>query len=169
MVLTSTVSITFSIKTLQNNFPKNVIGFSDHTLGIDIAVFSTFYGAKVIEKHFTFDNDLKTSPDHRLSLTHTEFQKMVNQINLSRVSRGSSNRLSFSSESEAVKYARRSIVSNAEIKENTVITEDLLDIKRPGTGIPPKFFNKILGMKTIRNIPEDTPIQWEDLSQKNEN
>ena len=54
---------------------------------------------------------------------------MVNQINLSRVSRGSSNRLSFSSESEAVKYARRSIVSNAEIKENTVITEDLLDIK----------------------------------------
>ena len=68
-----------------------------------------------------------------------------------------------------MKYARRSILSNAEIKENTVITEDLLDIKRPGTGIPPKFFNKILGMKTIRNIPEDTPIQWEDLSQKNEN
>jgi len=157
------------IKTLQNNFPKNVIGFSDHTLGTDIAVFSTFYGAKVIEKHFTFDNDLKTSPDHRLSLTPAEFEKMVNQINLSRVSRGSSNRISFSSESEAVKYARRSIVSNAEIKENTVITEDLLDIKRPGTGIPPKFFNKILGMKTTRNIPEDTPIQWEDLSQKNEN
>ena len=157
------------IRTLQGNFPENIIGFSDHTLGTDIAVFSTFYGAKAIEKHFTFDNSLKTSPDHRLSLTPTEFEKMVNQIELSRISRGSSNRLSFSSESEAVKYARRSIVSNIEIKQNTIITEDLLDIKRPGTGIPPKFFTKIIGMKTIRDISEDTPIQWEDLEEKNEN
>jgi len=152
------------IRTLQNNFPKNIIGFSDHTLGIDIAIFSTFYGAKVIEKHFTFDNDLKTSPDHRLSLTPIEFEKMVKQIALTRISRGSPNRTSFSSEMDAVKFARRSIVSNFEIKENTVITENLLDIKRPGTGIAPKYLNKIIGMKTIRDIPEDTPLQWEDLT-----
>ena len=62
------------IRTLKNNFPKNIIGFSDHTLGTDIAVFSTFYGAKVIEKHFTFDNNLNKSPDHRLSLTPPEFE-----------------------------------------------------------------------------------------------
>ncbi len=157
------------IRTLQNNYPDNIIGFSDHTLGTDIAVFSTFYGAKAIEKHFTFDNSLKKSPDHRLSLTPPEFKKMVNQLELSRISRGSPNRSSFLSESEAVKFARRSIVSNIEIKKDTTITEELLDIKRPGTGIPPKFFNKIIGMKAIKNIPEDTPIQWEDLSQQNDN
>jgi len=155
------------IRTLKNNFPKNIIGFSDHTLGTDIAVFSTFYGARVIEKHFTFDNNLNKSPDHRLSLTPTEFAKMVNQIKLSYVSRGSSNRISFTSESEAVKFARRSIVSNREIKKNTQITEDMLEIKRPGTGIAPKFFNEIIGLRTISDIPEDTPIKWEDLS-KNE-
>ena len=108
------------IRTLQNEFPENIIGFSDHTLGTDIAVFSTFYGAKSIEKHFTFDNSLTTSPDHKLSLNPKEFAKMVRQLELSDLSRGLPNRISFDAEAEAVKFARRSLVSTRKIPKNIV-------------------------------------------------
>ena len=151
------------IRTLQSEFPENIIGFSDHTLGTDIAVFSTFYGAKSIEKHFTFDNSLTTSPDHKLSLNPKEFAKMARQLELSNLSRGSPNRISFDAEAEAVKFARRSLVSTRKIPKNSIISEDMIDIKRPGTGILPKFYDKILGSKTVRDISEDEPITWEDL------
>lgn len=151
------------IKTLQKQFPKNIIGFSDHTLGTQISVFSTFYGAKCVEKHFTFDKNLKTSPDHRLSLDSNDFRTLVEQMRLAYVSKGSSKRIAFDSESEAVKFARRSIVSSVKIPKNTVITEKMLDIKRPGTGISPKFFEKVIGSKTIKDIDDDTPLQWTDL------
>ncbi len=129
----------------------------------DIAVFSTFYGSKSIEKHFTFDNSLTTSPDHKLSLNPQEFAKMVRQLELSDLSRGSSTRISFDAEAEAVKFARRSLVSTRKIPKNSIISQDMIDIKRPGTGILPKFYDKILGSKTIRDISEDEPITWEDL------
>jgi|TARA_Y100000310_G_C20684039_1_gene817834 sialic acid synthase SpsE len=156
------------IKTLQKKFPDNIIGFSDHTLGTAIAVFSTFYGSKCIEKHFTFDNSLTASPDHRLSLNPKDFAEMVRLLELAIISRGSSKRISFDVESEAVKFARRSIVSNRKILKNTKIEEDMLDIKRPGTGISPKFFDEIIGSKTICDIEEDTPIQWKDILKENE-
>lgn len=151
------------IKSLQKQYTEYPIGFSDHTLGTLISVFSTFYGAKCVEKHFTFDNSLKTSPDHRLSLNSQDFKTLVEQLRLSYVSKGSSQRISFNVESEAVKYARRSIVSTQKIPKNTVLTEKMLDIKRPGTGISPKFFEKIIGSTTSKEIDEDIPMQWTDL------
>tara|TARA_Y100000590_G_C15732009_1_gene1017349 strand:+ start:744 stop:1805 length:1062 start_codon:yes stop_codon:yes gene_type:complete len=156
------------IRTLQKQFPDNIIGFSDHTLGTTIAVFSAFYGAKCIEKHFTFDNSLNMSPDHRLSLNSNDFSKLKEMLQLSTISRGSSERKAFDAEKEAVKYARRSIVSKQKIERNTIIEEKMLDIKRPGTGISPKFFEDIIGSKTINDIEEDTPIQWKDILKKDE-
>ena len=88
------------ISSLQNQFPDYVIGFSDHTLGTTAALCSTFYGAKCIEKHFTYDKKLSTSPDHRLSLDVGDFQKLISELRISEVSRGSSTRDSFNSESE---------------------------------------------------------------------
>ena len=121
-----------------------------------------------MEKHFTFDNDLTTSPDHRLSLNSQDFKTLVEQLRLAYVSKGSSKRISFQAESEAVKYARRSIVTSKQIPKNTVITEDMLDIKRPGTGISPKFYEKVIGSKTINDIQEDIPLQWTDILAENE-
>ena len=151
------------IKTLKKQYPEYPIGFSDHTLGTLISVFSTFYGANCVEKHFTFDNNLKASPDHRLSLNPQDFKTLVEQLRLSSISKGSSERISFDAELEAVKYARRSIVTTQKIPKNTIITENMLDIKRPGTGIAPKFYEKIIGSITSNEIDEDTPIQWIDL------
>ena len=72
-------------------------------------------------------------------------------------------RKSISSENDAIKYARRSIVSKTKILKGTKITEDLLEIKRPGTGIPPRFLDKILGKITTKDIEGDLPITWDDL------
>jgi N,N'-diacetyllegionaminate synthase len=155
------------IRTLQKDYPDNIIGFSDHTLGTSIPVFSTFYGSKCIEKHFTFDNSLTASPDHKLSLNSKDFAEMVRLLELSIISRGSSKRISFDVEKEAVKFARRSIVSKIKIKKNTIIQEDMLDIKRPGTGIAPKFLEEVIGSKTANDIEEDIPILWKDVLKKN--
>ena len=69
----------------------------------------------------------------------------------------------FNAETEAVKFARRSIVSKFDIPKGTKITENMIDVKRPGTGISPKYFFKIIGSKTLKNIQEDSTIQWDDI------
>ena len=153
------------IKVLKRNFPNYIIGYSDHTLGTDIPVYSVFYGACCIEKHFTFDQSLKTSRDHRLSLGPKEFQEMVKKLELARVSKGSEKRIEFDSEREAVKFARRSIVSTKKINIGEKISIEMLDVKRPGTGIPPKFFEKIIGRTVKVEIDEDQPIQWDYLNE----
>ena len=151
------------ITSLNQEFPDYVVGYSDHTLGIDIAVFSTLYGSKCIEKHFTHDKNLSTSRDHRLSLDSNDFKELIKKLKLCEISHGSGIRENFVAEDDAVKYARRSIVSAKKILKGTKITEDLLEIKRPGTGIKPKFLNEIIGKSASKDIDDDVPITWNDL------
>lgn len=151
------------ISLLKEEFPNYVIGYSDHTLGTDIAVFSTFYGSKCIEKHFTHNKSLSTSRDHRLSLDADDFKELIGKLKLAEMSHGSKFRNNFSAEVESIKYARRSIVSSIKILKGTEITKDLLEIKRPGTGIQPKFLDQVVGKKASRDIGEDMPITWDDL------
>ena len=152
------------IKTLQHQFPNHVIGYSDHTLGITVPIASTFYGAKAIEKHFTYDNNLEESPDHRLSLNAQTFSELVDNLRIAEISRGQPSRISFDCESKAIKFARRSIVSTVRIDKGTKITREMLDIKRPATGIYPKFLDEVIGSTTVCDIDEDIPIQWENIS-----
>ena len=152
------------IRRLTEKFPDCVIGYSDHTIGIDIPVFSSMYGAKCIEKHFTFDTKLTTSRDHRLSLNQDEFRQMVEKLTLVEKTKGMNQRENFQVETEAVKYARRSIVSVRKIPKGTILSKDMLAIKRPGTGLSPKMFDTIIGKKVLNHIDEDVPIQESDLS-----
>ena len=151
------------ITSLNQEFPDYVVGYSDHTLGIDIAIFSTFYGSKCIEKHFTYDKNLSISRDHRLSLDSNDFKELIRKLKLCEISHGSGIRENFVAEDDAVKYARRSIVSAKKILKGTKITEDLLEIKRPGTGIKPKFLDEIVGKIASKDIDDDVPITWNDL------
>ena len=151
------------IKSLDLEFPDYNIGYSDHTLGTDIASYSVFYGSKCIEKHFTYDKNLSVSRDHRLSLNSDDFKELIKKIKLIEMSRGSDVRDNFSAESSAVELARRSIVSKYDIPKGTEITENMIDVKRPGTGILPKYFFKIIGSKTFKDIPGDSTIQWNDI------
>jgi len=153
------------IRTLIAKYPNYIIGYSDHTIGITVPVCSLFYGSKAIEKHFTFNSELETSPDHRLSLDTNGFSEMVKSLRMAEISKGKSHRVKFDVESEAVKYARRSIVAKKRISKGSKISQDMLVIKRPATGIYPKFIDEIIGCIAARDIEEDTPIQWDDVSQ----
>ena len=152
------------IHTLTQKFPQYVIGYSDHTIGTTIPVYSTFYGSKCIEKHFTFDSKLTESPDHKLSLDQEGFAKLVSELHIAEISRGKPNRDEFDAEVEAVKYARRSIVSTTKIARGTKITKDMLGIKRPGIGISPKLLHKVIGSTATKDIDEDIPIKEEDIT-----
>lgn len=149
------------IRTLSKKFPEYIIGYSDHTIGTVIPICSTFYGARCIEKHFTFDTTLNQSRDHRLSLDVSGFSKLVEGLRLAEISRGEKQRIEFDCESEGVKYARRSIVSRVKIPKDAIITREMIDIKRPGTGLPPKELDNVIGTKAKIDIDEDIPIKSE--------
>lgn len=149
------------LKTVFSDYP---IGFSDHTSGPVVPTAAVALGAKVIEKHFTIDKTLPESPDHRLSVDIEEGRLMVNNIRTTEKALGTDVRMGpIEAEKEAYKYARRSIVAKVAISKGMKITKDMLAIKRPGTGIPPKFFDLVIGKTAERDIAEDEVINWNDI------
>lgn len=151
------------INTLTKKFSDYIIGYSDHTLGTKIPAYSVMLGVKVVEKHFTFDTKLDVSRDHRLSLNVEGFSEMISNIRLAETAKGSSSRIAIASEKDSKKFARRSVVSLKKIVKDTIITNEMVGVKRPGTGIYPKYINKVIGSKAKKDIEEDMPIQWDDI------
>ena len=154
------------IKMLKEKYSDCIIGYSDHTPGTTIALCSTFYGSKVIEKHFTYDTTLEQSPDHKLSLDVNDFSNLISQLRLSEISKGNEIRKDFDCESNAIKFARRSIIAKGKITKGTKITKEQLAIKRPATGIYPKFLDEVIGSVALIDIEDDLPIKWEYLESK---
>ena len=153
-----------TIPELSRRYSRHVVGYSDHTLGTVIPVCSVAYGSKAVEKHFTIDNSLEQSPDHWLSLDAERFAEMVSGIRQVEAAEGSRPLDgALAAESEATKYARRSIVAVQDIHPGTVITSSMLAVKRPGTGIYPKFLDRVIGATALRNIAADIPLQWQDV------
>lgn len=138
------------------------VGYSDHTEGITVPIAAVAMGACVIEKHFTLDRTLP-GPDHKASLEPQELTMMVKAIR--DVEHALGNGIKCPNEEEKVikQVARRSIVAKREITEGDILTEEDLAIKRPGTGISPKYFQEILGKYTRINIVKDQILNWSDL------
>lgn len=151
------------IKTLQKEFPNYLIGISDHTLGAFSAVTAGIVGAKVIEKHYTVDKTLPDSADHWLSVDPGELKEIVVFTRYAEMLLGDSKKKVLACEKETRKYDKRSIVSKTDIPKGTVITEDMITYKRPGTGIWPKFKNKVVGRVAKKDIKEDTILTWSTL------
>ena len=149
------------IKTLQNEFDVP-IGFSDHSLGIELPIAAVALGACVVEKHFTLDKNLE-GPDHKASLNPKEFKAMVDAIRNVEVAMGDGVRKFSDNEEEIKKVARKSIVLNNNVKKGTILKRDMLSIKRPGTGIAPKNINKILGKIVIKDLNVNHVLKWDDL------
>ncbi|HFU76539.1 MAG TPA: hypothetical protein ENK66_09880, partial [Arcobacter sp.] len=131
------------ITTLKNLFPQYVIGFSDHTLGTAVPIASVGFGAQVIEKHYTVDKTLPLSADHWLSVDPKELKELVEGSAAVKQAIGTNWARPIGSEEPAKQNARRSIVSNGDIKKGDTITEDMLTAKRPGSGVPPKFIGML--------------------------
>jgi len=134
------------------------VGYSDHTLGIEVAVAAVAMGACLIEKHLTLDKSL-SGPDHSASLEPHEFISMVQAIRNIEKSMGSGIKTPSQSEKKNISVARKSIVAKKPIKKGELFSENNLTVKRPGTGISPMMWDNILGNIADRNYKVDDLIK----------
>jgi N,N'-diacetyllegionaminate synthase len=130
------------------------VGYSDHTLGIEVPIAAVAMGAKVIEKHFTLDKTME-GPDHKASLEPDELKAMVQAIRNIEKALGSGIKKPSPSERPNIEVARKSIVAAKPIKKGELLTKENLTIKRPGNGISPMRWDEIVGTKAIKDYEED--------------
>jgi len=142
------------------------IGFSDHSIGSVASVLSVALGAKVIEKHFTTDKSLQ-GPDHRASITSNEFREFVNNIRIAEESLGTSIKVCQDEERQMAQVSRKSLVFSRSVKSGDIIKKDYIISKRPGTGISPIHFNKLIGKKMKNNLQKNDLIKWSDIEDLN--
>ena len=149
-----------------------LVGYSDHTIGLEASKLACNLGAVVIERHFTIDKNLP-GPDHKASLSPEELKELVIAIKNKdydipkgkrEIILGSAEKKPTEKEILIAKLVRKSIVAKADIPKGTTITKDMLIIKRPGTGIPPKYLNEVIGKKAKTLIKGDNLIQKTDLT-----
>ena len=149
-----------NLDTLSKIYPYPV-GFSDHTLGISVPIAAIAKGACVIEKHFTLDKNME-GWDHKISTTPDELKEIVAGAKKVHAALGTG-RIYQEENEERINSFRRSIVAAREIQKDEIFTEDMLDFKRPGTGLPPGNISFILGKKARCNIPYDKIITLDDF------
>lgn len=143
---------------IQDEFGTKV-GYSDHTLGVEVPIAAVALGATVIEKHFTLDKTME-GPDHKASLEPDELKAMVNAIrNIEKAIGGSGKKVVTDSERKNIAVARKSIVAKTEIKKGELFSEKNITIKRPGTGISPMQWDNIIGKISPANFQPDELIR----------
>ena len=134
------------------------VGYSDHTLGIEVPIAAVALGASIIEKHFTLDKTMN-GPDHSASLEPDELKAMVSAIrNLEKALSGSGMKEVSPSEQKNIAIARKSIVATKEIHKGEFFTEDNIGVKRPGTGISPMKWDEVIGKVSQQDFAEDELI-----------
>ncbi len=146
-----------TIATLRNIFKLN-IGFSDHSLGVQASIAAVALGAKVIEKHLTLNKKL-SGPDHRASLDPEEFRLMVQSIRIVEKTLGNKIKQITKSEKKNIHIIRKSIVASTLIKKNEKFSNLNITCKRPGTGISPLFYKKLIGKKSTKNFKKNDLIR----------
>lgn len=139
-----------------------VVGYSDHTQGIEVSVAAVAMGARVIEKHFTLDRTLP-GPDHKASLEPDELKRLVSAIRNIERAMGDGAKMPRYSENKIKKIVRKSIVVACDISKGTSFTMEMLAIKRPGTGIEPFELEKIVNKKAKNDIRKDQVLSWKDI------
>lgn len=139
-----------------------LVGYSDHTLGSQTAIMAMAMGACMIEKHLTLDKTLP-GPDHIASMEPLEFQEMVRQIRKATIILGKPEKKLLPCEKQYVPLVTKSLVASQKIKKGEKFSAQNLTVKRPGTGIPPKRFNEMLGKIAMQTIPKDTLLTEEML------
>ncbi|WP_373828127.1 N-acetylneuraminate synthase [Bacteroides heparinolyticus] len=146
-----------AIQHIQKEF-QTAVGYSDHTLGIEIPVAAVALGASIIEKHFTLDKTMK-GPDHKASLDPNELKAMVFAIrNIEKAISGSGLKTVSSSEQKNINIARKSIVANRRIAAGERFSEENLTVKRPGSGISPMKWDEVIGKTATKDFDIDELI-----------
>lgn len=134
------------------------VGYSDHTIGIEVPIAAVALGASIIEKHFTLDRNME-GPDHKASLEPDELKTMVIAIRNIEKALGSKNKNVTESEKKNITAARKSIVALTSINEGDLFSESNLTVKRPGIGISPMLWESVIGQKSKRSYNPDDIIE----------
>jgi N-acetylneuraminate synthase/N,N'-diacetyllegionaminate synthase len=150
-----------AIETLRKRF-KLPVGYSDHTAGVIISVAAVALRACVIEKHFTLSQALP-GPDHLASLEPNQLREMVRSIREIEKAMGSGEKVPTAAEVRMKKIARKSLVANVDIPRDAKINAEMLAIKRPGTGIEPRYLTRLMKYRTKKSIRKDQVLFWEDI------
>lgn len=148
------------IKKLKERY-NLIIGHSDHTPDIYTSLAAVCFGAKLIEKHFILDKR-QPGPDQSVSIDPFEFYQLVQGIRKIESAMGEEKQV-WELEKSIRKWAFRSVVSIKDIPKGTMIEKDMVWTKRPGTGIPAKYLEKVIGKKAKVDIPKDHLILWDEL------
>jgi N-acetylneuraminate synthase len=151
-----------NMDTLRTCYPEYPVGFSDHTLGTAVPIAAVACGACVIEKHFTLDKSM-FGWDHKVSATKEEMSFIVESSKRIVKALGSTRRTVSAAEKKKIPAFRRSIVAARTIAAGTVIKTEDLDLKRPGTGLEPEYFNLVVGRTAKRTIPADEMLRFDDF------
>jgi len=145
-----------AMNTIKDTFNVSV-GYSDHTLGIEIPIAAVAMGATVIEKHFTLDNTMD-GPDHKASLEPNELKAMVAGIRNIEIALGHGRKEPSNSEKKNKEVARKSIVAKTDIRKGDVFNTNNITVKRPGSGISPMLCDEIIGKIANQDYEEDDLI-----------
>jgi len=149
-------------KTLKKLFPNLLLGYSDHTQGNLASSLALMFGAKIFEKHFTLDKALP-GPDHWFSEDKTGLKNWIESIRIAKIMLGNEKLEPTKKEEEMKKIARRSIVALDDIDENEIFDRNNVGIRRPGTGLSPELYEKILQKRATRKIRKGELIKHEDF------
>jgi N-acetylneuraminate synthase len=151
---------------LKRAYSDRVIGYSDHTrpdAAMLILTAAYLKGARIIEKHFTYDKSLPGN-DHYHAMDVADLKRFRVNLELLRQAVGETHKAPLPDEVPARKNARRSIVLREAVIQGTELTEGLLTCKRPASGISPLHWDDVLGRQVAKNLPEDHILQWGDLA-----
>jgi N,N'-diacetyllegionaminate synthase len=146
-----------AMQSIQSTFGVDV-GYSDHTLGIEVATAAVAMGATVIEKHLTLDRNM-SGPDHKASSEPDEFKAMVTAIRNIEIALGDGIKRPTASELKNKPIARKSLVSNRSIKAGELFSAENITAKRPGTGISPMLWDEVIGRRASRDYSADEFIE----------
>jgi sialic acid synthase SpsE len=140
------------------------VGLSDHTEGIAVPIAAAALGAAFVEKHFTLDRSME-GPDHPFALEPNELREMVEGIRAAQVALGDGRKKGPSEEERHEMYtlARRSLIVTRDLPAGTVLERDMLTVKRPGFGVPPKHLDLVLGRALRVDVEADDILTWEML------
>ncbi len=154
------------LRTYATMFPNVILGLSDHTQSPAPIVAAVTLGARVIERHFTDDNN-REGPDHKFALNPDNWARMVEEVRIAERALGSPDKFVAANEQETVIIQRRCLRAARDIKAGEVLTREMIDVLRPATpgAIKPHEIQAVIGTRALHDIPAGKELRWTDLGE----
>jgi sialic acid synthase len=150
------------ITQFRETFPNTTVGLSSHDRGIAFPVVAYALGARIIEKHFTIDRSMKGT-DHAFSLEPTGMEKMIRDLQLTRLALGDGRKKVYDKEKEPIRKMSKMLVYSNALQEGTELTKEHFSLKSPNDGISPQLMNQLIGKRLAIQVSEAQVVSFEDL------